>query len=99
MTNAESVVDSVLKLADEVIKARQSALARADFRVAVDLNRWSVDDVEIQIEFSRCESLIDVVEDFVVKDGMPVTSTAELKQWLEKVVDRVLDEHRPAEGA
>jgi len=38
---------------------------------------------------------VDVLEDFIVKDGMPVASLTEFKQWLEHCIDAIVEENSP----
>ncbi len=95
MTELDAFHKTVRDVAREVLIDRQSALNDRGLRSRVELRRQFSDEresSELCIEFWRENALVDLFEDFVVRDGCPVATSDELRRWLEENVDAVLRE-------
>jgi hypothetical protein len=95
--NEQSHLDeAVRELAHTVLGERQSALSAAGLRATVEVSAWSKDDrsnSELRVTFWREDAFVDVVEDFIIKEGKPAASLGDFKRWLEQQVDTIVKEN------
>jgi hypothetical protein len=87
--------EAVRELADAVVAEHTRALADAGLRTTVEVRRWAENDAansELRVAFWRGNAFIDVLEDFIVRDGRPVASLDELRDWLNAGVEAILQE-------
>jgi|SRR5829696_7275738 len=83
--------------AQAVLSERQEVLSALRLEAKVEISRWLDGDrenAEIRISFWRGPAFVDVVEDFVIRDGQPTASPQELREWLEESIDEVLEASR-----
>lgn len=95
MTGPSKLVDAVRGLVDRALSERSSALSARGLRATVEVKRWSTEDrenSEIRVAFWRRNSFVDFFEGFIVREGRPLASLSEFKQWLEREMDTILDE-------
>jgi hypothetical protein len=84
---------SAREIADACVRTHQSALQEAGLRTDVQITPWngeSLQGSEIRLVFWRGTRMIDVIEDFIIKDGRPTGSRDELQRWLEEGIEAVL---------
>lgn len=97
MTERPNLDEAVRDLANAVLGERQPALSAVGLRATVEVKAWSEEsreNSELRVAFWRENAFIDVVEDFIIRDGKPAASLDEFKLWLEQGFDDIVEENR-----
>jgi len=97
MTEQPSIDEAVRELAIAVVAERASALAAAGLRTTVEVEKWTKGNTlnsELRVAFWRRDAFIDIIEDFITRDGVAAASLAEFKHWLEHSIDAIVEENR-----
>jgi hypothetical protein len=92
MTKERAYEQSAADVASAVVGERHAALAAEDLTAEVEIQRWSEGNAELRVSFRRGGTLVDVLEDFVVKEGRPVSDLGELRRWVNDAIDEVIAE-------
>jgi hypothetical protein len=94
MSQQTDIEASTLEVAHSCLSTHRAALDALGLRTDVQTERREEGErrgSEIRIAFWREENLIDVIEDFVFRDGQPTASREELRRWLEDGIREVLE--------
>jgi hypothetical protein len=86
--------DSAREITEAVLADRADRLAAADLQPRVAVKRWGEGagaQAELSISFWRGTAFVDVLEDFILRNGSPTTSPDELRQWVATGIDEILD--------
>lgn len=89
-----SYEEGVLREANLILKAHAAELQRSGLRPEVLGLQQSGEGTELTIYFWRGDELMDAIEFFVSKGGVPVASEAEVNSWLAEQVRSIAGEHR-----
>jgi hypothetical protein len=97
MTEASEFSGAVRELAAAVGEAHADRLENAGLRVTTENRRWADGGEELRVVFWRGDRLVDVLEDFILRDGRPVASLEEFETWLRRGFDTALRDVTPGQ--
>jgi hypothetical protein len=86
--------DTARGIAETVLADRADRLAAAGVRAEIEVKRWGEGagaQAELSISLWRGTAFVDLLEDFIIRDGSPTASPDELREWVATGVDEMLD--------
>lgn len=95
MSETAQMDQAVRELAHEALAEHSQALGTAGLRATLEVQRWGDPEAansEIRLAFWRGDAFVDVLEDFIVREGRPAASLDEFKQWLDDGIRTILIE-------